>query len=314
MRKPLIERKRRERINNCLDQLKETVIGVFRLHVSPFPPFFGRHGGGREADLLSLLSNPNWKKRIFWRWQWNTCRIFRTLKCPVRHACCFWEAALHTCRCVDAWVRSWAHALKELAALCTFTTRGLYTLYTHDIFSFTSRSNTWPGGPAEIQHRVHSVHARGPQHASHLRLDGQDSGLQAAQPPPQITAQVHWRLQPEPAQTRCPFRCPSAIRVGHAPQRAPQKATSEGGFAPSAGGTAGEARTPQQSSEHDGDVEALVKTRAWMILVIRLVSSSGVMYLIDMQLRRQKVGRFCSSHYIPRITFSLYFPEEGDLL
>ena len=34
MRKPLIERKRRERINTCLDQLKETVIGAFRLDVS----------------------------------------------------------------------------------------------------------------------------------------------------------------------------------------------------------------------------------------------------------------------------------------
>lgn len=34
MRKPLIERKRRERINNCLDQLKETVIGAFGLDVS----------------------------------------------------------------------------------------------------------------------------------------------------------------------------------------------------------------------------------------------------------------------------------------
>lgn len=34
MRKPLIERKRRERINNCLDQLKGTVIGAFKLDVS----------------------------------------------------------------------------------------------------------------------------------------------------------------------------------------------------------------------------------------------------------------------------------------
>uniref|UniRef100_A0A663E7K9 HES6 protein n=1 Tax=Aquila chrysaetos chrysaetos TaxID=223781 RepID=A0A663E7K9_AQUCH len=32
--KPLIERKRRERINNCLDQLKETVVGAFHLDVS----------------------------------------------------------------------------------------------------------------------------------------------------------------------------------------------------------------------------------------------------------------------------------------
>lgn len=37
MRKPLIERKRRERINNCLDQLKEAVIGAFRLDVSTHP-------------------------------------------------------------------------------------------------------------------------------------------------------------------------------------------------------------------------------------------------------------------------------------
>lgn len=37
MRKPLIERKRRERINTCLDQLKETVIGAFRLDVSIQP-------------------------------------------------------------------------------------------------------------------------------------------------------------------------------------------------------------------------------------------------------------------------------------
>lgn len=34
MRKPLIERKRRERINTCLDQLKEAVIGAFQLDVS----------------------------------------------------------------------------------------------------------------------------------------------------------------------------------------------------------------------------------------------------------------------------------------
>lgn len=34
LRKPLIERKRRERINHCLDQLRETVVGAFRLDVS----------------------------------------------------------------------------------------------------------------------------------------------------------------------------------------------------------------------------------------------------------------------------------------
>lgn len=43
MRKPLIERKRRERINNCLDQLKETVIGAFRLDVSIHPRVSSHH-------------------------------------------------------------------------------------------------------------------------------------------------------------------------------------------------------------------------------------------------------------------------------
>lgn len=43
MRKPLIERKRRERINNCLDQLKETVIGAFRLDVSIQPRVSPQH-------------------------------------------------------------------------------------------------------------------------------------------------------------------------------------------------------------------------------------------------------------------------------
>uniref|UniRef100_A0A673I3P4 Hairy-related 8.2 n=1 Tax=Sinocyclocheilus rhinocerous TaxID=307959 RepID=A0A673I3P4_9TELE len=35
LRKPLIERKRRERINHCLDQLRETVVGAFSLDVNP---------------------------------------------------------------------------------------------------------------------------------------------------------------------------------------------------------------------------------------------------------------------------------------
>jgi len=47
LRKPLIERKRRERINNCLDQLKETVVGAFHLDVSArFPSAFGPFAGG----------------------------------------------------------------------------------------------------------------------------------------------------------------------------------------------------------------------------------------------------------------------------
>ncbi|NXX94630.1 HES6 protein, partial [Centropus bengalensis] len=44
LRKPLIERKRRERINNCLDQLKETVVGVFHLDQSKL----------EKADILEM--------------------------------------------------------------------------------------------------------------------------------------------------------------------------------------------------------------------------------------------------------------------
>uniref|UniRef100_A0A665VP09 Hairy-related 8.2 n=1 Tax=Echeneis naucrates TaxID=173247 RepID=A0A665VP09_ECHNA len=44
LRKPLIERKRRERINNCLNQLKETVIGAFRLDQSKL----------EKADILEM--------------------------------------------------------------------------------------------------------------------------------------------------------------------------------------------------------------------------------------------------------------------
>ncbi|XP_061576233.1 hairy-related 8.2 [Cololabis saira] len=44
LRKPLIERKRRERINTCLDQLKETVIGAFKLDQSKL----------EKADILEM--------------------------------------------------------------------------------------------------------------------------------------------------------------------------------------------------------------------------------------------------------------------
>ncbi|NWU99835.1 HES6 protein, partial [Upupa epops] len=44
LRKPIIERKRRERINNCLDQLKETVVGAFHLDQSKL----------EKADILEM--------------------------------------------------------------------------------------------------------------------------------------------------------------------------------------------------------------------------------------------------------------------
>ncbi|NXU47068.1 HES6 protein, partial [Turnix velox] len=44
LRKPLIERKRRERINNCLGQLKEAVVGAFHLDQSKL----------EKADILEM--------------------------------------------------------------------------------------------------------------------------------------------------------------------------------------------------------------------------------------------------------------------
>ncbi|KAI4879918.1 hypothetical protein NFI96_020192 [Prochilodus magdalenae] len=44
LRKPLIERKRRERINHCLDQLRETVVGAFKLDQSKL----------EKADILEM--------------------------------------------------------------------------------------------------------------------------------------------------------------------------------------------------------------------------------------------------------------------
>ncbi|KAG1935274.1 hairy-related 8.2 isoform X1 [Pimephales promelas] len=44
LRKPLIERKRRERINLCLDQLRETVVGAFSLDQSKL----------EKADILEM--------------------------------------------------------------------------------------------------------------------------------------------------------------------------------------------------------------------------------------------------------------------
>ncbi|KFP11387.1 transcription cofactor HES-6 [Egretta garzetta] len=59
LRKPLIERKRRERINNCLDQLKETVVGAFHLDVSAYfyAAFCPFAGGGFIGGGISLLRN-----------------------------------------------------------------------------------------------------------------------------------------------------------------------------------------------------------------------------------------------------------------
>uniref|UniRef100_A0A3B5A707 Transcription cofactor HES-6-like n=1 Tax=Stegastes partitus TaxID=144197 RepID=A0A3B5A707_9TELE len=162
LRKPLIERKRRERINNCLDQLRE---------------------GNSKVSLVSQQQSKLEKADI--------------LEMTVKHL---------------------------------------------------------PGGPAEIQHRLHPVHARGPQHAAHLRLDGQNSGLPSAQPPPQVPAQVHRRAAPHPA------RPPSAGRPRHAPQRRPpgREAAPQRGARLPRGWTSGEVGAPQLPPGDAGDVEALV--------------------------------------------------------
>ncbi|XP_065127263.2 hairy-related 8.2 [Paramisgurnus dabryanus] len=59
LRKPLIERKRRERINHCLDQLRQTVVGVFSLDQSKL----------EKADILEMtvkhLQNVQSSKKVY---------------------------------------------------------------------------------------------------------------------------------------------------------------------------------------------------------------------------------------------------------
>uniref|UniRef100_A0A3B5LD15 BHLH domain-containing protein n=1 Tax=Xiphophorus couchianus TaxID=32473 RepID=A0A3B5LD15_9TELE len=67
LRKPLIERKRRERINNCLDQLKETVIGQSKLEKADILEMTVKHlqniqnntlnGEGVSRQDVSLLTS-----------------------------------------------------------------------------------------------------------------------------------------------------------------------------------------------------------------------------------------------------------------
>uniref|UniRef100_A0A3Q1EQK9 BHLH domain-containing protein n=1 Tax=Acanthochromis polyacanthus TaxID=80966 RepID=A0A3Q1EQK9_9TELE len=53
LRKPLIERKRRERINNCLDQLKETVIGQSKLEKADILEMTVKHLQNIQNNKLS---------------------------------------------------------------------------------------------------------------------------------------------------------------------------------------------------------------------------------------------------------------------
>lgn len=123
------------------------------------------------------------------------------------------------------------------------------------------RSNFRPGGPAEIQHGLHPVHARSPQHAPDMWVDGQDSRLPSAQPPPQVFAQIHQRASPQPAQTRCPTSS-QPRHPRHTPQRRPpvcEAAPAWWAHLPR-GWTSGEAGPPQLPPGDAGDVEALVNS------------------------------------------------------
>lgn len=140
------------------------------------------------------------------------------------------------------------------------TSRGCHN-FTHPPFP-CCRPHIRPGGPAEIQHRVHPVHARGPQHAPHLRLDGQNPGLPSPQPPPQVPAPVH-RRAPPPAGTQTGRPSSRRPRDG-APRQPPQSRAPHWDAAPE-----GRARLPRGQSPRGagaaqlpagdaGDVEALV--------------------------------------------------------
>lgn len=94
------------------------------------------------------------------------------------------------------------------------------------LLSFPScRLHSRPRGPAEVQHRVHPVHAWGPQHAPHLRLDGQNPGLPSPQPPAQVLAKVHqWMPPPALTQSGCPSSSQSSSMARHHnPQRRPPR-------------------------------------------------------------------------------------------
>lgn len=111
------------------------------------------------------------------------------------------------------------------------------------------------------------MHARGAQHAPHVRVDGQDPGLAPPKPPAQIPAKVH--------------RC--AAPSGHAKPGQPgggRSSQEARGRPPQRERRAQpQSRSPPELSPGDaGDVEALVKTSD-------LIEPSCVMYLIDMLLR-----------------------------
>lgn len=138
----------------------------------------------------------------------------------------------------------------------TLTTRGRVTKHLHPS---PCRTPIRAGGSAEIQHRLHPVHAWGAQHASHLRLDGQSSGLPSPQTSAQVFAPVcRWLLPPVQAPSGFPFsrwpgdECNSRRGAYHC-QAAPEKRAR----CP-CGWSQRERTIPWPPAGRAGDVEALV--------------------------------------------------------
>lgn len=114
------------------------------------------------------------------------------------------------------------------------------------------------------------MHARGAQHAPHVRVDGQDPGLSPPKPPAQIYAKVQCCAPPSGHAKAGHPGC------GNVTQEAP-------GHSPGSRAQSQSRPPPQLLPGDAGDVEALVNTS-----VLMSVRPSSVMYLIDMLLRRQR--------------------------
>lgn len=62
-------------------------------------PLSKQRGLNNNWGFSSLNSNPNWRKRIFWRWRWNICRTSRTTKLTVRSRALDWLRYYELCYC-----------------------------------------------------------------------------------------------------------------------------------------------------------------------------------------------------------------------
>lgn len=128
-----------------------------------------------------------------------------------------------------------------------------------NIYISLYRTHIGAGGSAEVQHRLHPVHAWGAQHASHLWMDGQDPGLPSPQPPAQVSSQVcRWLLPPAQAPTGFPSSCwpgdeCNSLRGACHCQASPEKKAHF-----PCGWSQSEPDHPWPPAGRAGDVEALV--------------------------------------------------------